>query len=418
MLVEQAREVLQVGRGHVRSALSILESLARKLETVRAPKHVIFISGGKAFDLDLAGDYREFARRAAAAQIVLYAVHLDQPVGDVSERRVLGSAFGGRDMAAGLTTMAGMTGGAYLPAVAAAKGVFARITTEIGSFYELGLESQPGDADGKPHDVDVKVTRPGLSVRARKQVIVPASLTTPAGDPLLRLFEQPIDLADIPLTVAAYTTRGEDPATLRVMIAAEILTQAARHPAEWGFLIFDKDDTLVADGRQTLETSAPWAVTTAAQLAPGRYRMKFAALDGERRPGVIEVPLTVGLRAAGPLHVSDLIAGVSPTGRLQARSTIPQGAPLTVLMEVMSNDPAPLERARVGLEVIRAGTAEPVVRLLMAARSAGSDRILLNEARLDTTPLSPGRYTLAAVVLLDNQPVGRVSRVIEIVSGR
>jgi VWFA-related protein len=418
MLADQAREMLQVGRGHVRTTLSVLRSLAQRLETVRGPKHIIFISGGKAFDMDLAGDYKDFARDAAAAQIVLYAVHLDVGPGDVSDRRVTGSAFGGRDMASGLTTMAGMTGGAYLSAVARATGVFDRIRTEIGNFYELGVETTPADVDGKPHDIDVKLERPGLSIRARQQIVVPASVSKPSGDPLLRLFEQPVDLAEIPLTLAAYTTRGEDPATLRVLLSAEIGASGERQPAEWGFLVFDKDDKLVADGRQTLDSTAPWTVTSSAQLAPGRYRLKLAAIDADRRAGAIEVPLTVGLRAAGPLQVSDLIVGVTPTGRLQPRSHVVRGAPLSALMEVLSGDPEQLAKSRVALEVIPAGAPEPVTRVLMAARSSGSDVVLLNEARLDTTQIPPGRYTVSAVVLLDAQPVGRVSRVIEIVSGR
>jgi hypothetical protein len=93
MLANQAREMLQVGRGHVRTTLSVLRNLAQRLETVRGPKHIIFISGGKAFDMDLAGDYKDFARDAAAAQIVLYAVHLDVGAGDVSDRRITGSAW-------------------------------------------------------------------------------------------------------------------------------------------------------------------------------------------------------------------------------------------------------------------------------------------------------------------------------------
>ena len=82
------------------------------------------------------------------------------------------SEFGGRDLSAGLTTMTGMTGGAYYAGVGRATGVFDRIKTEIANDYEIGLETFPADADGKMRDVDVKVNRPGVSIRTRRQVLL------------------------------------------------------------------------------------------------------------------------------------------------------------------------------------------------------------------------------------------------------
>jgi hypothetical protein len=64
--------------------------------------------------------------------------------------------------------------------------------------------------------------------------------------------------------------------------------------------------------------------------------------------------------------------------------------------------------------VLPAGSAEPVRRILMAARNGGSDAILLNGAEIDTATLPPGRYSASVVALLDNQPVGRVSRPFEV----
>lgn len=416
MLQEQAREILQIGRGHVRTTLAVLEDVAKRLETVRGPKHVIFISGGKGFDMELAVDYRQFARRAAAAQLVLYAVHVDQPSGDVSGRRVSGSAFGGRDMASGLMAMAGTTGGGYFMAVARATGVFDRIRTEIGNFYELGIESTASDADGKPHDLDVEVTRPGLSVRAREQILLPASVSSPSTDHLVTLLQQPIDLAEIPLTIGAYTTRGSDPSSLRVLLSAEVGASPTRGPAEWAFVVSNADGKVVGDGRHELDTSAPgpWNATASVQLPPGRYRLKVAVSDADRRAGVLDVPLTVGLRAAGPLQMSDIVLGTTAAGRLQPRFRVPAGAPLVVLIELLSGEAERLAASRAVVEIIPAGTAEPVQRHLMAARSGGSDAVLLNEATIDTTKLAPGRYTASVIALVDNQPAGRVVRVFDV----
>lgn len=420
-LRNQAMEMLQTGRIQVQTTLSALNRLADRLAPLRGPKHVVLISGGMPFGQDLLPLFDEFARKAAEAQVVLYAVHLDQPESDASDRRVVASAFGGRDLSQGLTTMTGMTGGAFFNGVGRAAGVFDRIKVEINNYYELGLETSPEDIGGKPRDIDVKVSRPGLTVRARKQVTLPARATVAAwsADTVKTLLQQPTDLADLPIAVTAYTTRGAEDNTLRVLLSAEIGSAQSRLPADWGFVVFD-DGNVVASGRQRIDAAgasqpSPWAITTSARLSPGRYRIRFAAADADGRAGVVDTPLTVGLRAAGDLQVSDLILGTTDGVRLHPRSQIARGTQISALIELLSADPDRLARSRAVIEIIPAGSAEPVKRILMAARSAGV--VLLNEAQLDTAVLAPGRYTASVVVLQDNQPVGRVSRVFEIGAG-
>lgn len=52
-----------------------------------------------------------------------------------------------------------------------------QIVADNGSFYLLGYYPEPYEADGKYHEIDVQVTRPGVRVRARKGYVAP----TPAG---------------------------------------------------------------------------------------------------------------------------------------------------------------------------------------------------------------------------------------------
>jgi hypothetical protein len=88
--------------------------------------------------------------------------------------------------------------------------------------------------------------------------------------------------------------------------------------------------------------------------------------------------------------------------------------PLAALIELLSADPARLELARVTLEVIPAGSAQPVLRLLMAAKNGSGPTVLLNQASIDTARLEPGRYTAIAIPVRGDQPLGRVSRVFEV----
>lgn len=416
-LVVQARELLQAGRAQVEATTSALERLAAQLAPLRGSKHVILISGGLPFGQDLVVHFERFATRAAEAQLVLHALHLDQPDSDVTNRRTIASAFGGRDMTAGLGALTGMTGGALFMGVGRAAGVFDRITTEINNFYVLGVESEPDDASGSPREVTVSVNRPGVTVRSRREVVSrPSPIVATAADPLSTLLAQPTDIGELTLSATAYSTRGTEASTLRVLISSELGAGRARLPADWGFAVINEGN-VIATGRERIDagTSDPPAVTISAKLLPGRYRLRVAAKDADDRAGVTDVPLVVGLRVAGDLQLSDLIVGVADGGKLQPRSRIAQGTPLSALIELMSGDPARLEAARAVIEVIPGGSAEPVRRFLMAARIGSSDATLLNGAEIDTAALAPGRYTASVVAMLGDQPVGRVSRAFEVV---
>lgn len=418
-----------------REPLWAIQGLARKLQGIRAPTHVILISAGLPFSMDLLPDYQMVAREAARAGLVLHAVHLDQGAsgaGDrlspsLTPRNSLGrpgdaarreSDLGGRELGGGLTTLAGMTGGTFFNAIARGTGVFERISTVINNFYELGIESSGSDSSGKPRKLTIDVNRRGVSVRAPEQVFAPRADAGSASDPLLQLLRQPTDVAELPITVTTFTTRGGETASLRFSMSAEIGTGGSRGPGEWLFVVFNKDGKLVAEGRQTLEATArrPWAATVSAQLAPGGYTMRVAAIDGDQRSGLLTAPLTIGLRALGPLQASELILGTAEGARnFQPASRFDQGTGLVGLIELLSGDPAMLARSRAVFEIIAGGATEPVQRVLMASRGGASETVLMNEARVTTSTLAPGRYTASVVALVDNQPVGRVSRAFEIV---
>jgi len=413
-LESEARNLLSAGRAHARTVLQVLGGTLKALTPIRGPKYLVLLSGGQAFDQDLLIYYNQFAREAAAARIVLHTIHIDQPDSDTANRAVISSAFGGRDMSSGLTTMAGMTGGAYYAGVGTAAGVMDRIRTEITNDYELGLETLPSDTGGKLLNVVIKVARPDVAVRAARQLLIPEAAAAPA-DRIATLLGQPTDIADLPVAVASYTTRGVEPATLRVLISAEISGVQAAGAAEWAFVIFDRTK-VVADGRQELTgEGSRRTITTSLQLPPGRYRIRLAAAGGDGRGGVIDAPLPVGLRAAGQLQLSDLVVGTAMSGRMQPLRRIVQGQRLAALLETVSADAASLEKTRIALEIVPADGGDPVQRLLMASRSA-SDALVLSEAQIDTATLPPGRYVASAIALVDTQPVGRVSRSFEVIA--
>lgn len=416
----QAKEMLMTARAQARATMANLRGLMERMKPMRGPKHLLLMSGGMRFDQELLGEYNQLAYEAARAGVVLHTIHVDQPPTDVAtEHRPITSAFGGREMSEGLTTMSGMTGGSFFYGVGAAAGVFERIATEITNFYELGLETVAGDTDGNPRELEVKVLRPGLSVRSRRHVALDPSVAPRRGTPeaLQALLEQPTDIVDLPLEVNTYSTRGDDPSLLKVLLAIEAGGPQNRAPAQWGFIVLNEGN-VIASGRSTLEAAGPgpWTITAAAKLLPGKQRLRFAAIDADGRAGVVDVPLAVGLRVTHDLQLSDLIVGAVVGGRFQPGTRVQAGAPLAAMIEVLSSDPARLATTRVALEVTPDGAAEPVQRVLMAARTGIADTILINEAQINTARLSPGRYVATATTLIANEPVGKVTRPFEILA--
>ena len=108
--------------------------------------------------------------RAQQGDVMVYAVGLESsgPPGGLGA----GGGFGGRMMPRGpdpgLPTIASETGGGYFELRRAQDLVstFARVADELHRQYALGFE--PPKLDDKMHKLEVKIKKPGMKVRARK----------------------------------------------------------------------------------------------------------------------------------------------------------------------------------------------------------------------------------------------------------
>ena len=414
-LETHAFEMRVAGRARTQTVLASLSALAQQLQPLRGPKQVVFLSSGFPFGQDLLPLYNQFANQAANAQITLYAIHLEQSNADVTVRKSMASVYGGSEFASGLGNVASMSGGAFYLASGNGAGIFQRVANELHNFYELAVEMEPGDRAAERLEVEVKVARPNLTVRNRRRVVPPARTAAAGADRLSDMLRQPIDVSEIGAAVSAYTMRGDDPATLRTIIGLEAGGSSTTGPAEWGFAVLNEGN-VVATGRQKLDApTGPWTAAMSAKLLPGNYRVRTAIVDGSNRAGVVERPLTVGLRGTPRIQFSDLLVGVAdPNGRLQPSSRVPKGAPLSALLEVISGDEAALQRVKTVIEIVPGGTAAPVKRFVMAARTGTLTAILTNSVEIATADLNPGRYTAIATPTLDEKELGKVTRIFEI----
>ena len=218
----------------------------------------------------------------------------------------------------GVETMAEETGGLILRGTNDLGPGLARISAESRSYYLLGYHPTSPARGGQFRKIEVKVTRPGLSVRARKgyEAAGPARAEAP------RAREEG---ADVPLRLATYTLEPVTGGKTRVLAAVEVdfaaLTAEERKGRRVAHLEL-RVETSARDGgegwiqslsvegepRPAAAGSAPqWeTVRVEFELPAGLHQVRASARENATgKVGVVtqrvQVPEPTGLRLSTPI---------------------------------------------------------------------------------------------------------------------
>lgn len=408
-LDREAREILNDADQHIRNLVTTLTELNRRIAHLDAPRTVVVLSAGLAYRPGSDSYFRDLKRRAAESGIRTYIVQLQQPDTDASQHGRPGTAtLLSTDLAEGLSNLAAATDGSIHFGIGRADGVFDRIRTEILYTYQLGVESAAADGDGKAHRIEVQVTRPAAAVRARSEFALSKDARPVRS--VADAMALPPGLAETPLSIGVYNTRGQDATTLKLVVLLESVT--GTRPAAAPSFAFEITSAggkpaFQANGKMKAQSDRAVA-TVAAQVAPGRYSLRGAIVDGEGRAGSVEIPITVGMRQAGELQLSDLIvgtlvAGFTPTSRINPPSA-------TTLLELYAADPARFDGVTVDLELRNGDKALAAGAATLAKASFQQQRIA--QGTLKIPDLGPGVYQVIAVVKRNGQPIARVARTV------
>jgi hypothetical protein len=286
--------------------------------------------------------------------------------------------------------------------------VFDRIQTEIVHTYQLGVESVAADGDGKAHTIEVRVTRPAAAVRARSGFVI--SKNARPVRTVADAMALPPGLSDTPLSIGVYNTRGQDAATLKLVVLLESVTgtRPAAAPS-FAFAITSSDGKPAFEATGTMKAQSDRAVATvAAQVAPGRYALRGAIVDAEGRAGSVELPITVGMRQAAEYQFSDLIVGTLAGGFTPSSRIGPPT--VTTLLELYTADPARFEGVTVDLELRNGDKALATGAATLARASFEQQRIA--QGTLKIPDLARGAYQVVAIVKRNGQPVAHVERTV------
>jgi VWFA-related protein len=419
----EARQVAESYTLRNDTALRAIENVLHALARVDAPKIVVLISGGiptRFGDTDTG----TLSAAATAARATVYGVHLDSGILglDASHSQRSPTQMEDRAIALhGLEVVAGSTRGTVFSSSGDPTDAFQRIAREVAGYYLVSADALPADRDGRTHKIKVSVSRPGVTVRARREFIAPnAALAAKPMTPeeqVASVLRAPMAATGLPLRVATYSLRAPTWGKVRVLVATDI-GRSESGPLETtiGYTVVTPSGKAITNAFDSTtaqlidkEASGPVHTTIAIDLVPGKYRLKLAVVDKNGRRGSVDHSFEASLSGSGGLEAGDLLLTPPTIGeqkgvRLTAEPIV-EGRALDAYVEIYGAGRP--EGTKVTIEVADTDTS-PVLTTVNAPVSEGRDKSrLVAEAPLPLGLLPPGTYTARVVITSAGSSVKR-----------
>lgn len=357
--------------------------------------------------------FRQVGVAAGAARAHFYVI---QP-GDAFEHaptlqreNIAGAGYLGSDNPIeGIEHLAGVTGGKILQLTGSPDTALGRVLRETAAHYLAAIDPAPNDRSGRSQQLEVRVARPGIEVRARPHITFPRpapSLGRPSAPSPREMLAMPALVRDLPLRAAAFVSPGPDARTARVLTVAE--------PAEAGVTftvlmaaLIDTSGKAVSHWIATAEELQRTPVLGAMPVPPGAYRLRVAAVGADGRGGSVDYALDTELATTGPLTLSSLVLGLSRGGtfipKLQFRDE-----PVAIGYLELYGGAAGLG-VKASLELARSLNGPAMLAVPLAIETTGDSR-WVSKGAIPIAALPPGDYIVRAVVGAQGHPPTRVVR--------
>jgi len=336
----------------------------------------------------LPDNFNQVGAAAAAAGARLYII---EPVGIANQ-------------VVGLEHLAGVTGGVRMHLGGTDENAFTRILRETASFYRATFEPEPSQRNGNAHRVELRVSRPDVTVRVRPTLRIDRAGGTAAATPK-DLLRQSAVVRDLPLRVAGFPSRESGQKNVKIVALGEPLEASAVLTSAAAGLV-DANGKLVAQAVFEAADLKPGQPVMAAMLAaPGAYRLRFAATDSAGRTGTADYDLEAEVRQAGSLQLSGLVLGLS-RGGFVARLQFGKEPVAIAYLELYGGKPG--QPVSAVFEVARTLNGPPIVSMPGTMAAVG-DRYSVT-APIPIGNLSPGDYIVRAIVGAVGEPATRVER--------
>ncbi len=347
------------------ATLSVIERAMGGLAAGRGRKSLILVSGGLIQDSHIAA-FRRVVTAARRANVALYFVDarglsaassgLQADNGTTLEFNDLGAGLAeARNDSEGSDGLAMDTGG-FTVRDNDLLGGLQRIGRESASYYLLGYKPTDARADGRFRKIEVKVTRPGVRVGARRGYYAPdgaAKAPEPRDAAIQRALDSPFELPDVPLRATTHVLGPVAAGKRSVAITAEADVRgfafrneggAARDTLELMLVVTNRDSAEFFRFDQQFEMNLKpetraryeqnwFPIPRTLELVPGPYQARIIVRDkNDGRVGSLthdfDVPDAAGLRLSTPILSDRLREGAAearvpePTAR---REFAPRG---------------------------------------------------------------------------------------------
>jgi VWFA-related protein len=414
MLESEARAVLETFNAENMSLVNGLRGLVASLRQVPGPKRVVLLTAG--FGDEGGSELPTLMQEADAARVSFHVILLDTSR-EVSQARVQrGSSEERYARMAGAARLSGLSGGSLLRVVGDGESVAARLAGELSGDYALGFEAAAAEMNDAGHALSVEVTRPGVSARTWGRIRLQASASGKPEAVLAAALRSRDLYVDLPVKVATYALREPPSEKTKIVVAAELGDRSAPPPGvSVAFLLSDGAGRVVATGFQPPSETAPdhpALFLGSAQLAPGLYRLRLAALDANGRIGSVEHPVSANVAAAGGLEIGDLILAPSGSESGAPRPSVDldlHGSDLVNYLELYAEDSQVLDASSVTFRVLGRGEEDALLSAPGDIRSeAGSRRLV--QRTVEAGLLPPGDYVAEAEIAVRGETVRRLSR--------
>jgi len=295
-----------------------------------------------------------------------------------------------------LKLLADITGGRTVMSTNAPEALLPAVFAESQSYYLLAFAPADRTPNGKYHKIEVKVNRPGTSVRTRSGYY--AGETRAAGSKpsivspeAAAAMDGVLPRTDVPLSasVAPFAAPAKGEAAVAVVLGVRQRVPSDRsdsnRPVKVLAAAFDRNGRSVQSVEQTVGIDLPanaagdfgYEVLSRLSLKPGRYEIRVALDAGATERASVYTYVDVPNFAEQPLSLSGIVLGTSPS---------PSSAPLNAFKDLLPLVPtarrefARTSRASAFLRVYQRlnEAARPVTVTAQIHDTAG--RILMKDA--------------------------------------
>ena len=314
--------------------------------------------------------------------------------------------------------------------------VFDRIVRDNSSYYVLAYYPPTNKPDGKFHKIEVKVNRPGLTVRSRRGYALPKTKAAPknakTGGMSAEMFEainSPLQVSGLTMRVFAAPFKGPKP-NASVIVGIELsgrdLSLGTNSKVDISFMAVDnkskifgaRNDSLTLNLRPESKTRVEQTgvrVLNRVELPAGRYQLRVAARDTEKNlvgsvvydlevPDFYKQPialsgLTITSMAGSAMMTArpdDQLKAVLPAPPVALR-TFPQNDELALFAEIYDNSGKTAHKVDIVTSVLT-DEGKPVFKNEDQRDSSelqGASGGYGYSTRVPLSELAPGQYVLS-----------------------